>query len=472
MGYIKDGNTLRPVSLSVVYTRGGNYQSKNVSPSTSQQIIVADNNYDALSQVVVEGVTHTIDANIVASNIKSGVNILGVEGTYTASISLQAKTITPTTSSQVVTYDVGYNGLSQVTVSAVDASIDANIVASNIKSGVSILGVQGTCSGDDVLAKRLDTSLGYYTYTSSSITKVDGEYAFYNDQNLTSVSLPNATEITGQYCFANCRYMTSLNVPLVTKITGNYTFSSVAIAYITTDTYFTLTAPLLEEIGSYVFNYCRIKSATFPNVTSLGAGAFTHSPIETISIPLVTAIPASCFIECYNLTRVDDDMLPNVTSLGTSAFQDCTSLTYFKLSNVAGSLGTTFSGCTLLSYVDLPNVTGLGTSVFSSCTSLTSISLPKTTTIAQYCFNGCTALTTIRTPLVRTISANAFKNCSSLTDLYLNEYNGVATLSATSAFSGTSGVNVHVYSGKKSSYESSTNWASAISTYGVVITES
>lgn len=60
---------------------------------------------------------------------------------------LQDKTVTPTTSKQTITADEGKDGLGTVTVSAVTAAIDANIVAGNIKDGVTILGVTGTYSG-------------------------------------------------------------------------------------------------------------------------------------------------------------------------------------------------------------------------------------------------------------------------------------------------------------------------------------
>lgn len=56
---------------------------------------------------------------------------------------LQAKTATPTTSSQTIVADSGYDGLSSVEISAVDNTIDSNITPTNIRTGVSILGVAG-----------------------------------------------------------------------------------------------------------------------------------------------------------------------------------------------------------------------------------------------------------------------------------------------------------------------------------------
>lgn len=61
---------------------------------------------------------------------------------------LEDTSVTPTTSEQTITAGEGYDGLGTVTVSAVTAAIDANITAANIKSGVTILGVAGSYTGE------------------------------------------------------------------------------------------------------------------------------------------------------------------------------------------------------------------------------------------------------------------------------------------------------------------------------------
>lgn len=112
-----------------------NLQTKSVTPKAASQTVTADAEYDGLSSVTVAG-----DANLKAENIVKDVSIFGVTGTHTCKQpSLQSKSVTPSANSQTVQPDSGYDGLSQVTVSG-----DTNLTAANIKKGVNIFGVAGT----------------------------------------------------------------------------------------------------------------------------------------------------------------------------------------------------------------------------------------------------------------------------------------------------------------------------------------
>ncbi len=91
----------------------------------AQEYTIAQGYHDGSGKVSISA---TEQAKIIASNIRQGITILGVEGEMsgTEDVNAQAKSVTPATTAQTVTPDTGYNYLSQVTVNAIPYAEAAN----------------------------------------------------------------------------------------------------------------------------------------------------------------------------------------------------------------------------------------------------------------------------------------------------------------------------------------------------------
>lgn len=85
--------------------------------TVSGQYTVQNGYHDGSGKVSIDS---TEQAKIIAGNIKDGVTILGVLGTYTGEgVTAQTKSVTPTFSAQQILPDSGYDYLAEVDVAAI-----------------------------------------------------------------------------------------------------------------------------------------------------------------------------------------------------------------------------------------------------------------------------------------------------------------------------------------------------------------
>lgn len=142
---------------------GTSLQSKTVSPSENAQTIRADYGYDGLSQVTVNAVSRTY--------VGSGVT------------KKSAATYTPSTSNQTI-------AASQYLSGAQTIKGDANLVAGNIKSGVSIFGVTGTYAGGGSSGGSSNNNIEAYAITNTnpsvSFKRTDGAIKIWGYGTMTS----------------------------------------------------------------------------------------------------------------------------------------------------------------------------------------------------------------------------------------------------------------------------------------------
>ena len=235
------------------------------------------------------------------TQLENLLQVLETKGTASSAPVLQGKSVTPSKSIKTVICDAGYDGLSIVEVgaiatetkttipSATDQTVkpssgkylsqvivkgDSNLIASNIRKGVTIFNVTGTIDTEgsdenaaEYLARAMNKELDYLE--SDLITTVPGKWQYQN-QNLISISLPNAVgEIPDQIC-TECSNLKTANFKSCTNLTAGIMGSCSSLKTINVDSVTTFSS------WGYNFNQCRsLERIDFPSLTgSISAAAF------------------------------------------------------------------------------------------------------------------------------------------------------------------------------------------------------
>ena len=148
-------------------------QEKSVTPSATEQTVTPDSGYDGLSRVTVEAMptaalstpTISVDsAGKITAKVEQTASGYVEAGSKSATKQLTTKgaaTITPGTSDQTIASGTYLTGAQTI-------KGDANLVAGNIKSGVSIFGVAGSFEGSGGSGGSSDNNCEAYHITSAS----------------------------------------------------------------------------------------------------------------------------------------------------------------------------------------------------------------------------------------------------------------------------------------------------------------
>lgn len=222
--------------------------------------------------------------------------------------------------------------------------------------------IDGTVSGDVVIPNTIE---GVHV---SSIH----EFAFYNKNSITSITLPKYLIELPDKAFYGCSNLQNVyfeSGSIINKIGDNVFQNCSSLRSINLpDT--------VQEIGEYAFNQCyMLHSFTIPSsVSVISDSAFKKCGLRDITIPsTVTEIDYGAFSESSALKSVTVETPSQLVTIG----------------------GFSFDGCSALTDMDMPEgLKNIGGFAFRSCSSLEGVTLPSTLasigSAAFYGYNGDT----------------------------------------------------------------------------------
>ena len=276
--------------------------------------------------------------------------------------------------------------------------------------------------GTDIIIN--DTALEGIPFTAIS------EKAFFNDKQLTSLSLPSSVERVDSLAFEGASNLKTI------------TFSD--------------SGKGLKKIDSLAFKDCSsLESIDLSNaeITEIPVRAFENcTSLKSIKLPsTVTKIADNAFAGCSNLEEIKGLEQCKISELSATAFDGCVRLKDINLSNatIAAIPNQIFSGMRGLISATVPKtVTSIGTEAFYACKNLEMInglsdcditkigekafyncwslkeadlSRSSFTVLPASAFKGDTALLSVKMPeSLNEIGNEAFYGCSAMKKLDLN----------------------------------------------------
>ncbi len=272
--------------------------------------------------------------------------------------------------------------------------------------------------------ERVDSSAFEGASNLKTITFSDGgkglkkidSLAFKDCSSLESIDLSNAeiTEIPAR-AFENCTSLKSVKLPpTVTKIANNAFSGCSKLEEIEG-----LEQCKISELSATAFDSCvRLKDINLSNATIAAIPDQIFSGMRGLisaTVPkTVTSIGTEAFYACKNLEMINGLSDCDITKIGEKAFYNCWSLKEADLSRSSFTVlpASAFKGDTALLSVKMPeSLNEIGNEAFYGCSAMKKLDLNNTrlTTIGNSALSDMTSLMYINLPdTVNSVGAKAF----------------------------------------------------------------
>ena len=269
----------------------------------------------------------------------------------------------------------------------------------------------------DSLAFEGASNLKTITFSDGGkgLKKIDS-LAFKDCSSLESIDLSNAeiTEIPAR-AFENCTSLKSVKLPpTVTKIANNAFSGCSKLEEIEG-----LEQCKISELSATAFDSCvRLKDINLSNATIAAIPDQIFSGMRGLisaTVPkTVTSIGTEAFYACKNLEMINGLSDCDITKIGEKAFYNCWSLKEADLSGSSLTVlpASAFKGDTALLSVKMPkSLNEIGNEAFYGCSAMKKLDLNNTrlTTIGNSALSDMTSLMYINLPdTVNSVGAKAF----------------------------------------------------------------
>ena len=257
-----------------------------------------------------------------------------------------------------------------------------------LQNGTFTVAGPGSCKDKDLIIPPT-------TPDGGRVTEIERE-SFKNQQELTSVVIPEGVTTIGNSAFWSCTGLVSVTIPDSVKTIESY-------AFIFCGNISRLVLPSgVERIENSAFSHCKgLVSLQLPEgLKYLGGVAFENcDQLESVTIPT-------------SLTAMVDNPFANNPAMHTISVAAGNPVYYSENNCVMEKASKKLVIGLKTSYIP-QNVTAIGDKAFYFCRELDSVTIPRTVTvIGKDAFCGCSGLATITIPgSVKTLEDGAFGYC-------------------------------------------------------------